>query len=751
MDHQWRPVPPPHSQPNICPVCSASHYPFCNPYPHAPPPPPPPHHYPPYYQNPGFPPQQYYPWPDPYHGAAPAPYMPTPPGLWERNPNPDYGEGFRPPMQHSDYGSGNNYANGGNGYVSELDRSSKRPRVDPIGSTEFKGDTNPNSAMFSFDDERRLKLIRDHGGVSGHDKNTDFDDANGGRIAGPPNGDAVGRYSPFQPNVHHDPGSRNGDVNLGHNRYPNSNVITGHSNMNWQNHLPQSINGMADHRGNGVSNGYGAPILNEQRVYPPHHERFAPPLPASPPPPLPNERFNGSSPPATLFPIPISSPATSIYGHSKPLPRDSAAYASECHGDHQAFARKELSPPGPMIVDASHLFKQPYRANRPDHIVIILRGLPGSGKSYSAKMMRDMEVEGGGDAPRIHSMDDYFMTEVERVEESNVSKSSNSTRHKKQIVKTVVEYCYEPEMEEVYRESMLKAFKKTLEEGSFRLVIVDDRNLRVADFAQFWAIAKRSGYEVYISEAAYKDPGGCAARNVHGFTLDDIQKMAGQWEEAPSMYMKLDVKSLFNGDDLKENGIQEFDMDTEDTEENQSSQLQVGLPEKTVVPSVGEGIAHASVSAIDVKPRDGEEDQMVGVKELGKSKWSEDFDEDDRKGHGDLKGKSANALSGLIQAYGKKGKSVHWNDQMANTGFSIGAVKKANMHSLVIGPGAGYNLKSNRLPEDESLTTITGQSSSRKTRRQSGFQERLRAEQESFKAVFDRRKQRIGVLDFDEE
>lgn len=41
----------------------------------------------------------------------------------------------------------------------------------------------------------------------------------------------------------------------------------------------------------------------------------------------------------------------------------------------------------------------------------------GSGKTYLAKMLRDLEVENGGDAPRIHSMDDYFMTEVEKVVE----------------------------------------------------------------------------------------------------------------------------------------------------------------------------------------------------------------------------------------------------------------------------------------------------------------------------------------------
>lgn len=35
---------------------------------------------------------------------------------------------------------------------------------------------------------------------------------------------------------------------------------------------------------------------------------------------------------------------------------------------------------------------------------------------------------------------------------------------------------------------------------------------------------------------------GCAARNVHGFTQNDIFKMANQWEDAPSLYMKLDGK-----------------------------------------------------------------------------------------------------------------------------------------------------------------------------------------------------------------
>lgn len=41
---------------------------------------------------------------------------------------------------------------------------------------------------------------------------------------------------------------------------------------------------------------------------------------------------------------------------------------------------------------------------------MILRGLPGSGKSHIAKRIREVEGEQGGEPPRIHSLDDYFVT-----------------------------------------------------------------------------------------------------------------------------------------------------------------------------------------------------------------------------------------------------------------------------------------------------------------------------------------------------
>ncbi|XP_042950539.1 uncharacterized protein LOC122282654 isoform X4 [Carya illinoinensis] len=499
-----------------------------------------------------------------------------------------------------------------------------------------------------------------------------------------------------------------------------------------------------------------------------------PPIPASiPPPPAVDPVLHissvmkaYSSPPKTscsLFPVPVGSSAvmpssyppiaeahsmTLPYFHNEPLMHSSTGFFSEAVGDGQPFSLKQLSSDKPKVIDASHLFKPPHRASRPDHIVLILRGLPGSGKSYLAKMLRDLEVENGGHAPRIHSMDDYFMTEVEKVENGDVLKSSILSRGKKPITKKVMEYCYEPEMEESYRSSMLKAFKKTVEEGVFTFIIVDDRNLRVADFAQFWAIAKSSGYEVYILEATYKDPVGCAARNVHGFTKDDIKKMARQWEEAPSLYLQLDVKSLFHGDDLKDGGIQEVDMDMEDEDFDGNLSELKEKPENNIAP-VGEDAPDDLGPSKDGNRWDSEGDHLSEVKELGRSKWSNDADEDDTER---TEGVKTSALSGLIQAYGKKVKSVRWADQMGSTGFSIHAAKKANLLSLVIGPGTGYNLvscrESNPIPEEEIPAPTHNAVESK---RQSTFQERLRAEQESFKVVFDRRRQRIGGLGVEEE
>ena len=66
--------------------------------------------------------------------------------------------------------------------------------------------------------------------------------------------------------------------------------------------------------------------------------------------------------------------------------------------------------PQPTVDALSLLSPGPGRSGRPKRIAVLLRGLPGSGKSHVARLMRDKEVAAGGEPPRILSLDDYFMT-----------------------------------------------------------------------------------------------------------------------------------------------------------------------------------------------------------------------------------------------------------------------------------------------------------------------------------------------------
>ena len=110
------------------------------------------------------------------------------------------------------------------------------------------------------------------------------------------------------------------------------------------------------------------------------------------------------------------------------------------------------------------------RRSRPPKIVIILRGVPGSGKSHLAKLIKNREMEAGGEKLRTMCLDDYF--DVDGV------------------------YEYEPEMEESYRASFLKSFKKTVDGNLFSFILVDAVHNKVSQFREFWSYAKQNGFEV---------------------------------------------------------------------------------------------------------------------------------------------------------------------------------------------------------------------------------------------------------------
>lgn len=92
-----------------------------------------------------------------------------------------------------------------------------------------------------------------------------------------------------------------------------------------------------------------------------------------------------------------------------PTENQSAHAQSDMVAAGVAEAKKRLAALQ-RVVDAVSLMRRPGRLSRPPKMLVVLRGLPGSGRSHLARRLREVEVEEGGEAPRVLSLDDYFMT-----------------------------------------------------------------------------------------------------------------------------------------------------------------------------------------------------------------------------------------------------------------------------------------------------------------------------------------------------
>lgn len=150
--------------------------------------------------------------------------------------------------------------------------------------------------------------------------------------------------------------------------------------------------------------------------------------------------------------------------------------------------------------------------------VIIMRGLPGSGKTHYAQ---DLVVQRRKlkHSAAIVSADDFF------------------NRWDKQTEKYIYEF--DPrKLGQAHAACMLKFITDLNDE--YELVIVDNTNIRVWEFQHYVAAARALGYGVSIRlpPGHYPDPDNmplryikeCAQRNTHNVPFEAIVSMAAQWE-----------------------------------------------------------------------------------------------------------------------------------------------------------------------------------------------------------------------------
>ena len=133
---------------------------------------------------------------------------------------------------------------------------------------------------------------------------------------------------------------------------------------------------------------------------------------------------------------------------------------------------------------------------------IILRGLPGSGKSTIAHMLTDNWPN--EDECAICSTDSYFYDEDGK-------------------------YQFDPSKLGEYHASNLQTFT-TLCEAGMQLVICDNTNSQLWEYEAYHQVALDCGYQVHIVTVGDFDVERCVRRNTHGVPQAGIQRMRDRWE-----------------------------------------------------------------------------------------------------------------------------------------------------------------------------------------------------------------------------
>lgn len=136
--------------------------------------------------------------------------------------------------------------------------------------------------------------------------------------------------------------------------------------------------------------------------------------------------------------------------------------------------------------------------------LIIMRGLPGSGKSTRAREIVEIGLCGPGFKATIRSTDDQFMVNGK--------------------------YVFNPRMLGVNHAANLRLVEQDMKD-EIPCIIVDNTNIKRRDFAPYITLAKKYGYDVREEVIAERNVDTCFERNSHNVPREAIQRMADNFED----------------------------------------------------------------------------------------------------------------------------------------------------------------------------------------------------------------------------
>lgn len=147
--------------------------------------------------------------------------------------------------------------------------------------------------------------------------------------------------------------------------------------------------------------------------------------------------------------------------------------------------------------------------------LIIMRGIPGSSKSYTAQQLK---AKSPNDT-EIFSTDDYFILNGNGTYKFDHTKLGAAHR-----------WNYHRVVDAINRK--------------VQTIIVDNTNIKAKDFKNYIIVAVENGYDVELKEgsAPWKyDVNECFKRNTHGVPYSTIEKMAKNFEH------NLTVEKILSG------------------------------------------------------------------------------------------------------------------------------------------------------------------------------------------------------------